>query len=186
MNQLQLNMFATEVLVPSYLETQNYVIDFRDEHDFPPTVMAKVHHMRSIAQILVMKSGRFELFTEFLDHGRLQYLDRATDRVYLLRSMGTVSIEEGKRQRESLFDASQMIASDIVMLIYKYGREGLELSVAGTRRVQNRSRLEPSGSPTFVGTWSYFDGGTPPFDQGRTDPFSDVGEMNEFGEGIAQ
>ena len=60
-------------------------------------------------------------------------------------------------------------------LVYRFGKPGLDLSVAGTRQRPNRKRLELSGKPTFIATWPYHPGDGAPFDQ--SDPYGALGDL---------
>jgi hypothetical protein len=177
----QLDSVAS-ILTQSYLDTLSFSRQFKDEYDQPPTLVTKVHHMRSVAQAMVNRNGRFRLGETFVDFGRVQFFDTDTKTDYLLRSDGMVAIEEAKRQG-ALFDPVQYLKSSVVLLVYRFHRDGLDLSVAGTLRRTGRLRFVASGPPTFIGTWPFSstDGDTP-FDQGFIDPFGDIGDIDEEGE----
>ncbi len=179
MDRDQLTPLA-EILVPAYLDTAGYSQQFREDHGVPPTLFAKVHHMRSIVQARVTTGEMFTLEPAYSEFGRVQVSD--TDaRCYLLRSNGAVTIEQAKRQ-ESLFDAAKFLRSDVTLVVYHFHDAGMDLSVAGTRRRSGSQRLEPSGTPMFVGTWPYSTGGPLPFDQGEGDAFDELGDLPDEGE----
>lgn len=139
--------------------------------------------MRSIAQAHLTRSERFVLAAPFVEYGRVEFLDADHDINYLLRSESAVEIERVKCQREALFDSTPYLESETVLLVFRFHDDGLDLSLAGTRHREGRLRLEATGSPTLVGTWSYVSDDSPrPFDQGQIDPFSDLGDMGNLGE----
>jgi len=180
-DRLQLEPVA-EILVQAYLDTTSYSRQFHDDYDQPPTQMAKVHHMRSITQAMVNKSDRLSLAEPYIEFSRVEILDADTDRRYLLRSDGATVIERHFKQREALFDATPYITSDITMVVYRFHRNGLDLSVTGARHKAGKVHLEASGIPVYIATWPY-SVGTPPFDQGGDDPFGDLGDLGDFGDG---
>jgi hypothetical protein len=67
------------------------------------------------------------------------------------------------------------------MVIHRFHPEGLDLLIAGTCQQPRRQRLMASGPATFVATWPYVTTGppAPPFDQGKEDPFREVGPIEE-------
>jgi hypothetical protein len=184
-NQEQLAPVA-DILIPAYLGTASYSKQFNRDYGQPPTLMAKVHHMRSIAQASLNQTDRFLLAEPFVEFGRVQFDDTEHDRSYLLRSESAIEIERVTKQRESLFDPSHYLVSPIVLLVYRFHKNGLDLSVAGAKHAADRVKLEISGTPTYIATWPYtLESSTTisSFDQGAEDAFSDLGDMNEFGNG---
>lgn len=173
-----------DILVPAYLDTVSYSRQFRDEHGGPPTLFAKVHHMRSIVQAMVCNGDQFILDPEYSEFGRVQVSATDSTRCYLLRSSGGVSIERAKQQ--TLFNAATYLRSDVILVVYAFHQQGVDLSVAGTRQRSGSRRLEPSGAATFVGTWPYSAGSPSPFDQGEDDPFGELGDLPDEGEGEGQ
>ena len=162
----------------AYLATWAYSSSFHDEYDQPPTLAAKVHHMRSIIQAGLQKSDRYALGADYAEFGRVLFTDGETDTVYLLRSGSAVSIEQEKRQG-ALFDARRYLTSDVTMVVYRFHRDGLDLSITGTRHERKRTHLEASGAPTFVATWPYAAGDHPAFDQrAESDPFGSLGALD--------
>ena len=103
MDQAQLDPFA-EIMIQAYLNTAIYRRQLMDEWEQPPTTAAKVHHLRSVAQVLLNRSERFELSDFYLDHGHLGFADLETGARHVVRSDGAVSIERQKQQRETLFE----------------------------------------------------------------------------------
>ena len=92
MDKEQLDPVAT-ILSDAYLATWAYSRSFRDEYERPPTIAARVHHMRSVAQVGFENDDRYELAQDYREFGRVQFLDRESERAYLLRSQSAVSIE---------------------------------------------------------------------------------------------
>ena len=173
-----------EILIPAFLDVPTYSRRFRDEHGQPPTAAAKVHHMRSVAQAMVNASDRLMLAEPYTEFGRVEVEDTELDRTYLIRSDSAVTIERRLRQDAALFDSAKYLDTEIVLLVFKFHAGGLDLSEAGTRRKAGRYRLEPTGVPSYVGTWPYSLGGPSPFDQGSTDAFDDLGDIGDgFGDG---
>lgn len=170
-----------EILVQSYLDTASYSRQFKDDYDQPPTVAAKAHHLRSIAQSLVNKHDQLELSPEYVEFGKLEVTDSGTGRSFLVRSNGAVTIERGRQS--ALFDAARYIASPVTLVVYKFHQLGMDLSVTGTRQECSRRRLLASGLPIYVATWMFASSGGPTFDQGGGDPFGDVGEVIDPDEG---
>lgn len=180
MDKIQLGPLA-DILVPAYLDTASYSKQFRDDHGGPPTLFAKVHHMRSIVQAMVNTSDRFHLAPEYSEFGRVQVLDETGGRCYLLRSDGAVSIERAKRQ-SVLFDNARYLDSDVVLIVYAFHEDGMDLSIAGTRKRVGSKRLEPSGPASFIGTWAYSADDPSPFEQGTVDAFDELGHLPDEGE----
>lgn len=182
MNSIELAPVAG-FMVSSYMDTAAYSKRFLSEHEYPPTAAAKAHHLRSVVQAEITHHGQFELSTAFIELGRVEFLDTATGETYLLRSDRALEIERTLGQNAALFDTTDMISSEVRLLIYKFHLTGLDLSVAGTKRVGGSRRLVASGVPTYIGTWPYslWDGGGP-FDQGAGDPFAELGGLEGFDE----
>jgi len=181
-NRTQLDPVA-DILIAAYLETASYSRRFRDEHDQPPTLLSKVHHMRSVAQATLNSSDRYDLGAMFVEFSRVEFEDGNTGRRYLLRSDGALAIERKMRQRETIFDAAMYLDSPVALLVYNFHKVGLDLSVAGTRQAVGSKRLEPTGTPTFIAMWPYANGDTPSaFDQGKGDPFGELGGVEDLGE----
>jgi hypothetical protein len=171
------------ILNQAALETLTYSRGFTDEYGQPPTLASKVQHMRAVTQVMVGRDERFKLGQDYIEFGRVEITDNSSGKRYLLRSDGAVAIEESKRQ-DALFPSAVYIKSDVTLLVYKFHREGLDLSVAGTVSRGGRTRLVASGAPTFVGTWPYSAAHEDAsFDQGIEDLFGDLGALDEYGEG---
>ena len=77
MNQQQLDPLA-RILVDSYLETLVYSRRFMSDYDQPPTLAAKVHHMRAIAQARVTASDQWLLSAKYSEYGKLEVTDSVT------------------------------------------------------------------------------------------------------------
>jgi hypothetical protein len=176
---------VAQMLLHAYLETAAFSRGFLDDYDQPPTLLAKAHHLRAVLQASVNKSDDYRLGDMYAEFGRVQIEDRATRQHYLLRSEGAVSIEEAKRQGQ-LFNPTKYLDSAVVLLVYGFHREGLDLAFAGTRYQVGRDRLEATGPPAYIGTWPYVPAESESFDQQGEDPFGDVGDIGddeEEGEG---
>lgn len=172
-----------EYLLTGYSEASLYSRQFNEVHKSPPTMMAKVHHMLSVVQALATHGEFLVLGAEYSEYGRVELTSRASAQVYLLRSHAAVSIERSRRQDSALFDSAPFIASPVKMMVHRFHPLGLDLSVAGTRFLAGKKRLEVTGSPTLVGTWPYVaDTSGAGFDQGRADSFDELGSMDELGE----
>lgn len=190
---------VADILVWAYLATAAHSREFQDEYEQPPTSAEKVHYMRSVTQAEMNRSGgRFMLSPHYLEYGRVEFEDTNSGHRYLLRSRGALNVEHATRGQGGLFDAGRYLETTVVLLVYRFHPDGLDLSVAGTVRREGRSRLEASGDPTYVGTWPYAPTGpsgpspvgrrgrTPVrpalFDQGGGDAFEDLGSLDELGE----
>lgn len=178
-------MSQYDAIASIMLNAYSSVGDYRAFHmeqceNDPPTLFAKLHHLRSVVQSSLTKSERFQLHGDWTEYGRVQYEDLEHSEVLLLRSKTGITIEKERRQREALFHTSAMIQSEVRLLAYQFQREGLELNIAGTTRQQGKSRLIASGVPVFVGLWSYdyFDPANGPFPQGKPDLFGELGHMD--------
>lgn len=188
MDHAQLTPLAG-ILIDSYLGTASYSRHFRDEYGQPPTTAAKAHHLRSIAQAQAHGHDRYDLDPSYVEFGRLALKDNETGHDYLVRSEGAITIEAGFHQREALFPTARYIASPVNLVAYKFHREGLDLSITGTKGVIGRRRLAADGVPVYIATWPYFhSSATPPggdstFDQGiGSDPWPELGGMENFEE----
>lgn len=84
--------------------------------------------------------------------------------------------------RPRLFDASMLIMSKVTMIVYRFDRQGIHLSIAGTRHRPGRKHLQPSGVPSYVGSWPYTISSPHSFDQGSVDPWAELGEVEGEGE----
>jgi len=168
-----------DILIRAYGDTANYSRWFIDEYGHPPTQAAKGGHLRAVVQSRILDHDSLKLGAAFAESGRIEITDIGSGTCYLLRSRSTVTIERYKQ--ESLFDASAFLDSHVVMVIHQFHKEGLDLSIAGTRHPVGKSRLVTSGTPTFIGTWLFAE--TDAFDQDDVDPFGDVGEIADEDEG---
>lgn len=177
MDQNELDPIAL-FLLDSYADTAGYSRSFRDTYDQPPTTMAKAHHLRAIVQALANHSDRYLLAPEYVEFGRVEICDLRSDRSYLLRSDRAVVVEDAMT-RPSLFGAAKYITSPIVLLVFKFHRDGLDLSVAGSKHLPSSNHLKPSGEAAHVGTWPYImAGGNDPdrrFSQDASDAWDELG-----------
>ena len=168
---------VAEMLISSYFDTASFSRDFLGRHDFPPSMLTKSHYLRSAMQASMTSSERYDLSSAYAEFGRVEFTDLVEGISYLLRSDGAMAFERVKEG--TLFDSTCYITSDVIMLVYKFHQHGLDLSVVGTKKLQNKVRLQASGKPVWVNTWPYesvvSDQGT--FDQGLGDPFRDVGPI---------
>jgi hypothetical protein len=175
---------VAEVLVQSYLGTASANRQFHDEWDQPMTIASKAHHMRSIAQALVNQHDRFRLNPDYVEFGRLGFLDLELKRDYLVRSKSAVTIEADLEQ--PLFPVRQ-VESKVILVVYFFHKVGLDLLVANTSQPLRKKRLVPSSPATYMGTWSFSAGGGPGFDQGSEAAWDDLGDLGdedtELGEG---
>lgn len=182
MDSLQLAPVA-DLLIASYLDTAVHSQQFFSERDYPLTSAAKAHYMRAIVQAELTHHERFALSAAFVESGRVEFLDMEVGETYLLRSIRAVEIEKTLGQNTAMFDSTDMIRSDVRLLVYNFHLTGLDLSVAGTKKKDGGKHLAASGVPTYIGTWPYSSpGGGGPFDQGGVDAFRDLGGMEDLGE----
>ena len=100
-------------LFDSYLETVPYSREFMRSWNHPPTLAAKVQHMRAIAQAKVSDDDLWELDPDFVEFGKLQVRHAVTGQLYLVRSSGAVAIEQSMR----LFDARRYLVGRPVILV---------------------------------------------------------------------
>lgn len=167
-------------LITSYLGTAAYSRDFMDDHGSPPTMMAKTHHMLATMQAALTEDDRYDLLPEYAEFGRVQFRDTETGRVFLLRSLAAVAIEEAAQAsgQITMFEVPN-IGSAVQLLIYKFTVAGLAMSLADTVRPKKGTRLLARGTPEPVGFWPYAarDESHEPFDQAGPDPFGDVGDV---------
>lgn len=178
-----LNPIATH-LVASYNETAIYSRQFRDDYETPPSLMAKVHHLRSIVQARLADDDRFEVAAPYAEYGRVEFTELTTGSKFLLRSAGALAVEKAKQpDQPALFAFSMFIKiSDVQLLVYEFGSDGLRLSLAAAAQRDGGKRLLASGEPLRVGSWPYApdeEQRTDPFNQGIADPFGDVGDLDE-------
>jgi hypothetical protein len=166
-------------MIDAYLATAEYRHTFTVEFDLPPTLAARAHHMRSVMQARIKADDRYALHQSYAEFGRVQFTDREHDQVFLLRSQSAVTIEHSRAQRERLFDSLEYLNSDVLMIVYEFESGTLNLSVAGTRRVSKRKRLEATDEPTFVGSWPFTPTETSPFDQSERDLFDELEDADE-------
>ena len=182
MTRAQLDSIA-EILIQAHRETLSYSQAFLDEYGQPPTVMAKRHQLRSIIQAIMNQDDRFLLGDRYAEYGRVEIEDKLLRCRYLLRSDSAVKIEHSIRHQEALFDSTKYIASEVILLVYKFHTQGLDLALAGTEyALEGRSRLEASGVPTFIGTWLYRPDESAPFDQREIETFRHLGDLEELGQ----
>jgi hypothetical protein len=183
MKPSQLDLIAAH-MVASYNDTAIYSRAFKDDHKAPPSLMAKVHHMRSIAQARLTRDPEFDLASAYAEYGRVEFIHVPSKASYLLRSAGAVAVEKAKRPEQlALFAFARFIKpSNVSLLVYEFTREGLRLSLASAVQRPGGKRLFARGEPILLGYWPYLpddDTTDPPFNQGIGDPFEDVGDLNE-------
>lgn len=162
------------ILIDAHLDLLSHSNRFHEEHGQPPNAAAKAQHFRSVAQALFTSDDRYGVCPDYLELGRLEYTNLETSKRFLLRSNSAVAIEASIHQG-ALFNATKYIESPVTLLIYKFHKEGLDLSVSGTRKPTSSNRLESSGTPTCVGTWLFSGTTRPPFNQGTIDGFDELG-----------
>lgn len=154
--------------------------------------MAKVHHLRSVAQARLAQDERYELRPLYAEFGRVQCLDRETGAEFVLRSASAVRIEteKGSPGTTPLFNAEPFkILSPVRLLINEFTEDGLRLSEASSVVQGNgRTRLQLRGEVRFIGLWPYTTTGPRgnPFDQGARDTFGEVGRLAIDDEGEMQ
>ncbi len=173
-------------LTAAYLETAVYRRQFLDDHGSPPSLMAKIHNMRSAVQAALAHDDHYELQSSYAEYGRVQFAEVATGDEFLLRSAATVEIEESKSDYEQLELVTGLTRANpagVHLLVYSFSKEGVCLSIAGTVRRNGQRRLRAAGIPTLVGVWPYLpDDASPPFQQDGTDAFDDLGDLGEEGD----
>lgn len=180
MDETQLNPVAG-MMIDSWFATGEFRLTFTANTGLPPTVAARAHVMRSFMQAKLKEHTRYALQQPYAELGRVQFTDRELGKEFLLRSQAAVKIEHGKFHPQ-LFDSSGLLVkSDVVLLVYDFASDDLTLSIAGTRHVAGRKRLEPTAEPTFVGRWSFITptDTPPPFDQSERDLFDELDEDGE-------
>lgn len=184
MEKVRLDKIA-EYLVSGYLDALAYSRQFMDDHEAPPSLMAKIHHMRAAVQAAIAKDDCLDLHSSYTEYGRVQFSEVATGDQFLLRSAATVKIEKAKHEQLEFFTGLTPVnPSGVLLLVYQFSREGVSLSIAESVRRQGRVRLETAGTPTYVGLWPYIsDERSAPFDQINDDSFEDLGDPgDEIGE----
>lgn len=173
-------------LLASYSDVGDYSRQFQDDHETPPSLMAKVHHLRSIVQARLTQDARFELAAPFSEYGRVEFGELASGERFLLRSAGALAVEKAKKAEPiALFAFAKLIkTSDVQLLIYEFVRHGLVLSIAPTVHRVGSRRLYARGEPVRLGFWPYSatDDQAIPFDQAGADLFDDVGDLDDGGE----
>lgn len=179
MDESQLNPVAG-MMIDSWLATGEFRLTFADAHGLPPTVACRAHHLRSVMQAELKKHSRYALHQSYAELGRVQFTDRELNQDFLLRSQSAITIDRGRHPQ--LFNSTKYdVKSDVLLLVYDFTSDDLGLSIAGTRQVAGRKRLEPTAEPTFVARWSIISptGTPPPFDQSERDLFDELYEDGE-------
>lgn len=171
-------------LTAAYLDTAIYRRQFLNDHGSPPSLMAKIHNMRSAVQAALERDDHYELQSSYAEYGRVQFAEIATGDEFLLRSAAAVQIEESKfEQLELDTGLTRVNPSGVNMLVYSFEKEGVSLSITGTIHRNGRRRLETVGTPTPVGVWPYLPVDAPSsFEQDETDAFDDLGDLGDLGE----
>ncbi len=164
-----------------YLDALAYSRQFMDDHGAPPSLMAKVHHMRATVQAALSEDDSYDLHSSYTEYGRVQFSETATGDEFLLRSAATVKIEEAKyEQLELITGLTRVNRSGVLLLVYQFSREGVTLSIAESVQRGGRARLAAAGRPSYVGLWPYIVDGTPaPFNQVADDSFDDLGDLGD-------
>jgi len=183
----QLDPIAAHLL-NCYLDTAVYSRQFLEEHESPPTLMAKVHYLLSAMQAAVARDVHYELLAEYAEYGRVHIKVHKTGNKLLLRSSATLAIEKAKRFEQLTLVEVPAVALDpsrVKLLVYGFIPAGLNLSVADTARPSKGKRLIARGLPEFVGFWPFSspEDPRPSFDQSGPDPFGDVGDLGHDEEG---
>ncbi|PUA81055.1 hypothetical protein [Nocardioides currus] len=182
MDKARLDPVATH-LITSYVDTGSYSQRFKDDHHVPPSLMAKVHHLRSVIQALLVDDSNYELAPSYVDYGRVEFTDLKTGERYLLKSSKAVAIETATaRQNGSLFPITNLIRpSDIKVIVYRFQRAGLELSIAPASTRGRSEKIHVADAPVLVDVWPYqtdeLADQTKPFDQTARDNFADLGDL---------
>lgn len=173
-------------LLGSYDDTRTYVLRFLDDHERPPSTMAKAHHFRSVVQAVVVGDVDLTLDSEYEEFGRVQITDVTTGSAFLLRSSAAVAIEKATSAEQLvLWELPQTDPkSGLLLLVYRFDDEGLWLSVAATVKKPKSKRVFARHTPELVGFWPFATpDGFPPFDQSDDSPssgspFGDVGPLD--------
>lgn len=188
MERSDIDPVAKHLLV-AFGDVGTYSRQFTDDQGIPPTLMCKVHHLRSVAQARLSQDERYELRPAYAEFGRVQCFEHSTGMEFVLRSASAVRIESAKSAHGTapLFDGQPFkVLSPVRLLINEFTEAGLRLSQASAARATGRSRLEISGEVQFIGLWPYAttDPEGTPFDQGARDTFEEVGplEIDDDGE----
>ena len=164
----------------AYLDTVVYRREFLNEHGSPPSLMAKIHNMRSAVQAALARDDRYELRLPYAEYGRVQFAEITTGDEFLLRSSAAVRIEDSKFEQLELFPGP---TTAVHLLVYSFEKEGVCLSITGTSRRQGRRRLEAAGPLIPLGVWPYLThDDSSPFDQDETDAFDDLGDLGDLDE----
>ncbi len=169
-----------EHLNAAYLDTAVYRREFLNDHGSPPSLMAKIHNMRSAVQAALARDDRYELRSAYAEYGRVQFAEIATGDEFLLRSSAAVRIEDSKSEQLELFPG---LTTAVHLLVYCFDKEGVRLSITGTTHRKGRRRLEAAGTLTPMGVWPYLTHDlSSSFDQDGTDAFDDLGDLGDLGE----
>lgn len=178
-------------LIASVRDMRDFAHEFLDDHGTPPTLMAKVHHFRSVVQARLIDDEGFDLASTYVDFGRVEFVDVATKERFLLKSCGALAVEKQKNsfQQLALFEIGKLFQPTTVrVLVYEFDRSGLTLAVAPGVTRNGSVRVYVQGEPVKAGFWPFGEGEAfemPAFDQDIRDPFTDVGFLNEAGENKA-
>lgn len=182
MDEQQLAPVAKHLLA-AYSDTADYSRRFKDQHDdMPPSVMAKAHHMRSVAQALIGNDDWYRLSSQYAEFGRVLFTDVETGIKLLLRSSAALRMENLQTVGQMDLGISVVpvfVKSPVRLVVYEFGKEGVDLSVVGTKQQATRKRLMAAGAPIHVGSWSYTSivESEEKFDQAARDDFKEVGAL---------
>ncbi len=170
-------------LLSAYGETAIFASGFNRRYKQPASLMLKVHHLLSVVQSTLISDDRFGLGIEYSDFGRVEITDRGSGQIYLIRSSAAVSIERNRQQDPVLFDSATYQSSNVVLLVHRFHKQGLDLALAGARRAEGKKRLVPTGAPALIDTWPYLPvTETSVFEQGPVDAFDELGSIEELGD----
>jgi len=170
-----------QCMLHGYLDAAAFSRQFADEYGAPPTTMTKVHYFRSVTQMQIARNERFVVAADYAEYGKVQFTDTMDGRSYLVRSDSSNLIERARLGSNQLFPFEpKYLTSDVALLIYGFNKHGMDLSISGTKQRADRTRLEPTGEPQFIGQWTYDSlEGTVVFDQDEGRAFDDLGKLVE-------
>ncbi len=177
---------VARLLIRSYFGTFLYSRWFLDNFKSPPTSMDKAHTFRSIAGAKVVQHPGLELGKSWVEFGRVQITHSDSGKVFVLRSQGATTAEQ-KTSAPALLDSNQYLQPPIhrpeILVVYRFGRNALALSAAGSEMRGKSARLEMSGPAVLVDTWPYSSVDDDPddsrtFHQGAADAFEDLDSLN--------
>lgn len=117
-----------KILLASYLDAGIFSREFKEDHGIPPTAMCKVHFIRSVIQGRVARTEGLALGSRFAEFGRVEIFDAQTKERFVLRSQNHLAFQY---HQPSLFeDEAVGLKSEVMLLIYDFGPDGLALASA--------------------------------------------------------